>query len=227
MRHDPHVQALAAIIIAIGALLGVYTGARYAWERLSEQLAEERRLAEERLDAEAERLQMQLDAESERLQLQLDAAARRLDEQLSAERQRQDRSELRGVLAEGAGLLVVRWDHVWAIRGEWEAMRRDDRERPLPGFLLDSANDADEVDNEELTRYWQSLLLVFEPEDEIATAIKEADSAFRRARIVSRKPSDELDSHDWDKFIEIAEEFDSAHGKFLMECKQRFGPSGN
>lgn len=65
-------QLVGSLILAGGALLGIWKGAVYAAGRLSAQLAEERSLSEERLDAEAVRLQMQLDAEAERLRRQLE-----------------------------------------------------------------------------------------------------------------------------------------------------------
>ncbi len=75
-------QIIAALILAGGAFFGVYKGAAYAVDRLAAQLAEGRRLSDERLEAEAKRLQMQLDAEATRLsrQLQHDREMRDLEE---------------------------------------------------------------------------------------------------------------------------------------------------
>jgi hypothetical protein len=84
-------QIIAAFILAGGAFYGVYKGAVYAVDRLSAQLGEERRLSEERLDAEAKRLQMQLDAEAERL-----------DRQLAHDRWIREVEELRRIVDEAA-----------------------------------------------------------------------------------------------------------------------------
>lgn len=86
-------QIIAATILAGGAFFGVWKGAVYAVDRLSAQLAVERRLSEERLDAEAERLQMQLNAE-----------AKRLERQLEHDRTMRDRDAVRTLLDEGVKL---------------------------------------------------------------------------------------------------------------------------
>jgi hypothetical protein len=103
-------QIVAAIILAAGAFYGVYKGAVYAVERLTAQLAEERRLAEERLDAEAERLQTQLDAEAERL-----------TRQLSHDRSMREIEELRRMIDEAAttGLKAGSAVHVFRSQVGW------------------------------------------------------------------------------------------------------------
>src|ERR1044072_7398628 len=53
-------QIIAALILAGGAFYGVWKGAIYAADRLSAQMAEQRHLADRRLDAEAARLDKQL-----------------------------------------------------------------------------------------------------------------------------------------------------------------------
>lgn len=105
-------QIIAAIILAVGAFYGVYKGAVYAVERLTAQLAEERRLAEERLHAERDRLQQQLDSEAERL-----------DRQLSHDRWMREIEELRRMIDEAAttGLRAGNVVHVFRAQVRWIA----------------------------------------------------------------------------------------------------------
>jgi hypothetical protein len=99
-------QIIAAIILAAGAYYGVYKGAVFAIGRLSGQLTEERRLSEERLDAEAERLQMQLDAED-----------RRLERRLAHDRWMREVEELRRLVDEAAAAGLDAGNAVHALRG--------------------------------------------------------------------------------------------------------------
>ena len=103
-------QIIAAFILAAGAFYGVYKGAVYAVERLSAQLGEERRLSEERLDADAKRLQMQLDAESARL-----------DKQLAHDRWMREVEELRRLVDEAgaAGITAGNVIHVFRSQVRW------------------------------------------------------------------------------------------------------------
>lgn len=99
-------QILAALILAGGAFYGVYKGAVFAANRLGAQLDEERRLSEERLGAEAGRLQMQLDAE-----------AHRLDKQLAHDRWMREVEELRRLIDEAAAAGLAAGNAIHAFRG--------------------------------------------------------------------------------------------------------------
>ncbi len=175
------------------------------------------------LDDNRQLSQKQLDAESERLQMQLDSASARLEEQLRADRQRQDRLEMRGILSEVAVQLMVRWDHIWAIGQEWEAMRADEREGPLPGFRLEALESA--YGEEDMTRYWQSLLLILAPDDPLVQGVRKAMLAFRGVIDACSMPAEELDSQAWAEFREQKENFNSGHGAFLTQGRTRFGVS--
>lgn len=114
-------QILAAIILAAGAYYGVYKGAVFAVGRLSGQLTEERRLSDERLDAEAERLQMQLDAED-----------LRLERRLAHDRWMREVEELRRLVDEAAAAGLAAGNAVHALRDPvWQQL-----ETGKPGPLL-------------------------------------------------------------------------------------------
>jgi hypothetical protein len=85
------VQVLGAIILAGGALFGIWLGAYYAAGRLGAQLEEQARW-----------LYRQRDDESDRLARQLDAEAERLERQLEHDREMRDLEELRTVLDDAA-----------------------------------------------------------------------------------------------------------------------------
>jgi hypothetical protein len=99
-------QIAAALILACGAYYGVYKGAVFAVHRLSAQLDEERRLSEERLNAEASRLQMQLDAEAERL-----------DKQLAHDRWMREVDGLRRLVDEAASAGLAAGNAIHELRG--------------------------------------------------------------------------------------------------------------
>lgn len=126
-------QIVAALILAAGAFYGVYKGAVYAVDRLAAQLREERSLAEERLDAEARRIQMQLDAE-----------AARLDRQLAHDRRMRDLIELRAMLDEVATETGAAIDLVAKARG---AKQVSDalKGTPFAGALEQDAKEAFDV----------------------------------------------------------------------------------
>jgi hypothetical protein len=89
---------LGALVIAMGALLGIWLGAYYAAGRLGTQLDEQARWFAERREEDRRRLAEQLQAESGRL-----------DRQLAHDRRMRDRDELRGSLdaaIEAMGLAV-------------------------------------------------------------------------------------------------------------------------
>jgi hypothetical protein len=127
-------QIVGALILAAGAFYGVWRGAVYAADRLMAQLHEERTLSDERLAAEAHRLQMQLDAEAQRLDKQLDTDAERLEQQLKAEAERLDKQlahdrwmreveELRRLIDEAAAAGLAAGNAIHAFRGpvRWAA----------------------------------------------------------------------------------------------------------
>lgn len=100
-------QIVAALILAGGAFYGVWKGAIYAANRLSAQMAEQRDLADRRLDAEARRLQTQLDAE-----------AARLDKQLAHDRWARDVEELRRMVDEAATAGLAAANKLHTFRGQ-------------------------------------------------------------------------------------------------------------
>lgn len=217
-------QILAAAILAGGAFYGVYKGAVYAVDRLVFQLREERVLSEERLDAEANRLQMQLDAESERLARQLDAESERLDRQLAADRDKQDRAELRDILDDGAILLAQALGQLQAAQLEVEApvnanpaiAAHELRNRPqnVAGFI----QLGDEID-----RYWQRLMLRFRVSDEIPTAVSSAKGSFKGAMEVFAIKREDIGDEQLQQFGDRRKSFTGSHASFLEECRKRFG----
>ncbi len=110
-------QIIGALILAVGAFYGVWKGAAYATDRLVAQLTEERTLSDERLDAEARRLQMQLDAEAARLDKQLDAESARLDRQLAHDRWMREVEELRQLVDEAAAAGLAAGNAIHGFRG--------------------------------------------------------------------------------------------------------------
>ena len=100
-------QILGAIILAAGAFLGVWKGAMYAADRLIAQMVEQRELTNQRLDAEAQRLQIQLDAESQRL-----------DKQLAHDRWMREIDELRRLVDEAATAGLAAGNAIHDFRGQ-------------------------------------------------------------------------------------------------------------
>jgi hypothetical protein len=218
------VQIVAALIIALGAFIGIYAGAVYAAQRLFDQLNEERRLAGERLDAEAQRLQMQLNAESDRLQMQLDAAAERLTQQLRADRENQNRTELRDVLDSGAELLAKANGEMYdansqatrAEKREWS----DDDERGKK--FIPAVEDYGET-VEAFGSYWQRLLLHFKHKDSITVSVDKAMDLFGEGMRAVYVPRKQLDKERLSAMDEKHDEFNGAYVEFLYECRKRFG----
>lgn len=137
-------QIIAALILAFGAFYGVWKGAIYAADRLSAQLAEERQLSDERLEAEGRRVQTQLDAEAARLDKQLEAETRRLEQQLASEAERLDKQlkhdrwmrevdELRRLIDEAASAGLVAGNAVHALRGY--ARFAEENDTIGPGYI--------------------------------------------------------------------------------------------
>ena len=217
-------QIVAALILAGGAFFGVYRGAVYAVDRLVFQLREERRLSEERLDAEEKRLQMQLDAESARLAKQLDAESERLDRQLAAERYKQDRAELRDILDDGAVLLAQALDQLQAVRREIEVDPNPNSSlaklelNSLPNSIKGFGQLSDEID-----RYWQRLMLRFRVSDKIPKAVRSAATAFTSGMKEVAVKRKEIDDDAMKRFKEQRSNFRGAQADFLMECRSRFG----
>jgi hypothetical protein len=155
-------QIIAALVVAAGALVGVYAGAVYAVHRLSAQLDEERQLAEERLDAEAGRLQMQLDAESDRL-----------DRQLAHDRRMRDRDELRQLLDHVATITGTAFDQVTVFRGTTPVIGFDPADGPEALAQVESREEVRAKAHRfvfELAREGQRLNLRFSPVDPIPEA---------------------------------------------------------
>jgi hypothetical protein len=137
-------QIIAALILALGAFYGVWKGAIYAADRLAAQLAEERQLSDERLEAEGRRVQRQLDAEAARLDKQLEAETKRLEQQLESEADRLDKQlkhdrwmrevdELRRLIDEAASAGLMAGNAVHAFRGY--VRYAEDNDTIGPGYI--------------------------------------------------------------------------------------------
>jgi hypothetical protein len=123
-------QILAATILAVGALLGIWLGAYYAAGRLRAQLHEQALWFNQQRGEEAERLDKQLQAESERL-----------ERQLVHDRRMRDLDELRAVLDDAAGAIAQSINAILTARGA----------TPVLGYEVDEDFQEDEEGRKERT----------------------------------------------------------------------------
>lgn len=103
------------MILASGALFGIWLGAYYAAGRLGAQLDEQARWFNERRVEESKRLERQLNAESQRL-----------DRQLEHDRLMRDREELRKILDELAKGLMRAAEAIIKLRNSVPGLARGD-----------------------------------------------------------------------------------------------------
>lgn len=204
---------VSAIILASGALFGIWLGAFYAAGRLGAQLDEQRRWFEERSEADVRRMEDELKAESERLGYQL-----------AHDRQMRDRDALRQCLDEGAILISNAVNTLHRIRAEAEQIL--DRIAKNQSYE-DLVAERDETFKRwtdaisDLHDYWQRLLVRVNVDEPLAKAF--AVTLSQLGELGDVYWTNRLSSQLHPTFKRGMDTLAEMHTDFLSECRQQVG----
>jgi hypothetical protein len=205
---------LGAIIIALGALAGIWLGAYYAAGRLSIQLEQQNRwFAEQRAE------------DSQHLQRQLEAEATRLERQLEHDRKMRDRDSLRMTLDEGAVLINEAVDslHWLASRTQGEVPEDEEELEELEAARRETIDDLYDKVGNGFSQFWQRLLVRFPAEHSIPKAIRDTRERIATARDLYEIDLSQLTEEREQEYQAAVEEVAKAHTSYLVECRDLIG----